>query len=373
MAYSSETKAVFDGDGVAVIGSAAGPLDAGFTLTDDAGHQAALGLASANNAFMSGLEPGDIVLLNVGAGKIYLGTGTPADFPTMFVVKGTVSVGSANLPANLEVSGVINISGNRTCIAGNIGIGTETPSFKEDVFHPGLRLPGITYAPAKLHIVGNPGRYGTIQFDPAPDGSKGGTNTSHIHYDTTGDWYIRSAANNGNVIIQDQDPAALVGIGTFNPTAKLDVAGDVKVSGDVILTGGADCAEDFDMAGDYQAEPGSTMVMNSTGTLEECRQPYDKRVAGVISGAGNFKPAITLDKQQTAFHRQPIALIGKVYCKADAEYAPIEIGDLLTTSATSGHAMKALDPLKAFGAVIGKAMAPLAEGKGLIPILVNLQ
>lgn len=65
--------------------------------------------------------------------------------------------------------------------------------------------------------------------------------------------------------------------------------------------------------------------------------------------------------------------VSKVYCKVDADYAPAEIGDLLTTSATPGHAMKATDPFKAFGTVIGKAMHPLKEGKGLIPILVALQ
>jgi hypothetical protein len=35
--------------------------------------------------------------------------------------------------------------------------------------------------------------------------------------------------------------------------------------------------------------------------------------------------------------------------------------------------MRASDPLQAFGAVIGKALRPLAEGRGLIPILVALQ
>jgi hypothetical protein len=35
--------------------------------------------------------------------------------------------------------------------------------------------------------------------------------------------------------------------------------------------------------------------------------------------------------------------------------------------------MKATDPLRAFGAVIGKALRPKKEGKGLIPILVALQ
>ena len=51
----------------------------------------------------------------------------------------------------------------------------------------------------------------------------------------------------------------------------------------------------------------------------------------------------------------------------------IEIGDLLTTSPTPGHAMKADDPLKAFGTVIGKALRPLAAGQGLLPILIALQ
>jgi hypothetical protein len=35
--------------------------------------------------------------------------------------------------------------------------------------------------------------------------------------------------------------------------------------------------------------------------------------------------------------------------------------------------MKAADPQRAFGAVIGKALVPLAEERGSIPILVALQ
>jgi len=93
----------------------------------------------------------------------------------------------------------------------------------------------------------------------------------------------------------------------------------------------------------------------------------------VVSGAGSYKPGIVLDKQQTEGNRQPIALLGKVYCKVDANYAAIGIGDLLTTSPTPGHAMKADDPAQAFGAVIGKALRPLKEGQGLIPVLIALQ
>jgi hypothetical protein len=80
-----------------------------------------------------------------------------------------------------------------------------------------------------------------------------------------------------------------------------------------------------------------------------------------------------LDRQQNGENRLPIALMGKVFCKVDASLGAVEIGDLLTTSPTPGHAMKATDPLKAFGAVIGKALRPLADGQGLIPVLVALQ
>ena len=136
---------------------------------------------------------------------------------------------------------------------------------------------------------------------------------------------------------------------------------------------GADCAEEFDVYDLKKSEPGTVMVVDGDGTLRECDKAYDKRVAGVISGAGGYSPGIVLGKQQTQTKRLPIALVGKVYCKVDAQYSPIEIGDLLTTSSTSGHAMKADDPFKAFGAVIGKALRPLQAGQGLIPILIALQ
>jgi hypothetical protein len=96
-------------------------------------------------------------------------------------------------------------------------------------------------------------------------------------------------------------------------------------------------------------------------------------VIGVISGAGNYKPGIVLDKQGSRPDRKPIALVGKVYCKVGAQFGAVESGDLLTTSPTPGHAMKASDQLEAFGAVVGKALRPLAAGQGLIPIVVALQ
>jgi hypothetical protein len=153
----------------------------------------------------------------------------------------------------------------------------------------------------------------------------------------------------------------------------VEIRGFLRVSQDIFLQN-ADCAEDFDIACLEEVEPGTVMVIDSEGALKPSNQAYDKRVAGVISGAGNYKPGLILDKQQdSSSNRMPIALLGKVYCKVDANYGVIEVGDLLTTSPTPGHAMKTNDPLKAFGAVIGKALRPLESGQGLIPILIALQ
>jgi hypothetical protein len=148
--------------------------------------------------------------------------------------------------------------------------------------------------------------------------------------------------------------------------------GNVIVTGDIQLAN-ADCAEDFEIAGLEKVEPGTVMVIDSEGKLQQSEQAYDKRVAGVISGAGKYKPGLILGREETSEHRMPIALMGKVYCKVDAQFAAIEVGDLLTTSPTPGHAMKADDPLKTYGAVIGKALRPLDAGLGLIPILIALQ
>jgi hypothetical protein len=148
------------------------------------------------------------------------------------------------------------------------------------------------------------------------------------------------------------------------------IGGELGVGGDIILPN-ADCAEDFDVAEAVPVGPGSVVVIGSDGALRECVQPYDGCVAGIISGAGSYCPALVLDRAEKSPSRQPVALIGKVFCKVDADFGAISAGDMLTTSSTRGYAMKASDRQRAFGAVVGKALAPLASGRGLIPVLVT--
>jgi hypothetical protein len=152
----------------------------------------------------------------------------------------------------------------------------------------------------------------------------------------------------------------------------VQVNGKITVTEDVYLAGG-DCAEQFDFAGSQLPAPGSLVVMGDEGALVESHSAYDRKVVGVVAGAGTYRPAIIMDNNTTDMPRVVISLIGKAYCKVDADYGAVEVGDMLTTSPTPGHAMKASDASQAFGSVVGKALRSQKEGQGIIPILMALQ
>jgi hypothetical protein len=158
----------------------------------------------------------------------------------------------------------------------------------------------------------------------------------------------------------------------------IEAQGLVKVKTLQIL-GGADLAEPFDVAAarDASAEPGTVVVIDEArpGDLRVSDRAYDTRVAGVISGANDLAPGMVMkaEHSEDADGAHPVALTGRVWCKVDASFGSVKPGDLLTTSPTHGHAMKANDAGRRAGAVIGKAMTSLEDGRGLVLVLVNLQ
>jgi hypothetical protein len=168
-----------------------------------------------------------------------------------------------------------------------------------------------------------------------------------------------------------------VGIGIVNPAYKLDVVGDANISGTarvgVLTITGADVAEKFTVRG--AVEPGMVVAIDPEQPGELCvaRGEYNRRVAGVISGAGGLAAGAILGNLPGQEKGIAVALSGRVWVRSDASMAPIEPGDLLTTSARPGLAMKVGDYARAQGATLGKAMTALPSGEGLVLVLVGLQ
>lgn len=251
---------------------------------------------------------------------------------------------------------------------------------------------GVSHAAGKAGVFG----YNNSQF--------GGAGVSAIGEGLGGNGVFASAnglngvgvftqANNGN------NAKAIWAVSTTGRAGMFD--GAVEVNGGLTvrtltITGGADLAEPFDVinhkatepeshdgtnsAADESTtiEPGSVVVIDpaNPGKLMVSTGAYDKKVAGVVSGANNLDAGMLLKStgQALADGATPVALTGRAWCKCDASTGPIEPGDMLTTSHTPGHAMKASDESRAHGAVIGKAMTALPAGEsGLVLVLVNLQ
>ena len=144
----------------------------------------------------------------------------------------------------------------------------------------------------------------------------------------------------------------------------------------ITIEGGADLAEPFKITqADQPVEEGEVVVIDDAhpGQLKLTDQPYDTRVAGVVSGANGINPGIQMHQQGLLEGGKNVALTGRVYVKADASNGPIKPGDLLTTSSTPGRAMRVSDHLRAQGAILGKAMTALNEGEGMVLVLVTLQ
>jgi hypothetical protein len=230
---------------------------------------------------------------------------------------------------------------------GNVGINTRTPGGLLDVNTGNGSLQIISDLVPTIHLTGGgiPGTMrlrNTLEVFPSFDGTRAGK-------------------------IDVRDTAG-------TPTITLHGSGvaTVKV---LEITGGADIAEPFQMSHPEEIPKGAVVVIDeeNPGRLKMSSEPYDTRVAGIISGANGINPGLALHQQGKIEGGQNVALTGRVYALADATGGAIRPGDLLTTSGTPGHVMRVSDRQRGSGAVLGKAMTSLKQGKGLVLVLVSLQ
>jgi len=189
-------------------------------------------------------------------------------------------------------------------------------------------------------------------------------------FNHSGDSTLVSIGDSANMIIGVHAGAD----GVYKSLFRVDHDGKVFAASYNI--GGADFAESMSVAGKRsQYEPGDLLAIDRTANrrLARSMRAYSTLVAGIYS----TKPGVlgsqhTMDDPSLATE-VPMAVVGIVPCKVSTENGPIDTGDLLVASSTPGYAMKGTDRNKMLGAVVGKALEPLRNGRGLIQVLVTLQ
>ena len=153
----------------------------------------------------------------------------------------------------------------------------------------------------------------------------------------------------------------------WNPRFKFTISGVGYCDGSWNATG-ADYAEYFPKSKETDLfGTGDVISISSKGYFaESSNEPYSDRILGVVSS----NPAIVGNSNMDSDNKNNVlvGLMGVVTTKVSTENGAIKSGDFITTSSTSGVAMKATKP----GMVIGRALESFSEGKvGMIKVMVN--
>jgi hypothetical protein len=315
-------------------------------------------------------------------GSIGIGTSTPGHSVTIAQTAPTIALQDTD--STTQQVGYVSYRDSANVERAWVGYGTAgDPDFSIVNARTGGDIALTPLAGGNVLLAGNGGRVGVGTSSP----------THSVHIATLGPTIAlqdTAAASQQAGYISYRDNASVerawVGYGT--PGSPHFSIINARSGGNIVLTPlgggvvqvpileitGADLAEKFPAS--EKIEPGMVVAIDRehAGKLCLSRGTYNRCVAGVVSGANNFSVGAVLGNLPGHEDAPAIALSGRVYVRCDATDSAIEPGDLLTTSATPGHAMKATDRDLSHGAVIGKAMEPLRAGeRGLVLVLVNLQ
>jgi hypothetical protein len=307
-------------------------------------------------------------------------------------------------------------------IRGNVGINTKTPFAQLDVESASTKKPAViggssgaiggyfqTTATASTALQANaaattgssngiygvttsPNGFGIIGANNATSGSGGGVlGTSNNGQPGVNGSNLATSGFASGIYGSTSSPSAVVAllraqaggdiitgqVGVGNAAknvVRVDSTGKGFFDGGT-QTGGADFAESVAVSRSGNLyQPGDLLIVDASADrqLTFASEPYSPLVAGIYS----TKPGVLAtphSMRETTENEIPLAIVGIVPCKVSAENGAIDRGDLLVTSATPGYAMKGTDRGRMLGAVVGKALEPLREGKGVIQVLVTLQ
>jgi hypothetical protein len=323
-----------------------------------------------------------------GSSDTYFGVLGQTETGTAVVGKATAGTG---VYGSTGANGRAGVSGYNTYSAGGANE-TSDAIYGESRKGPGVH--GVStdgygvfgQSAGGAGVVGKSGTWvGTYGYSDASFGVNGVSNTGTGVVGTSTQWigvYGESAQFEGvRGVSNSIDHGGVVGINNAKGVAVYGNSpggyggyfeGRVRV-GVLEIAGGSDVAEKFAVSG--RAVPGTVVAIDPVhpGALRVAEGAYNRAVAGVISGAHNLNAGMVLPDARGAKGALPVAMTGRVWVRCTAAGGAITPGDMLTTSATPGRAMKVTDYTRAQGATIGKAMTGLESGHGLVLALVSLQ
>ena len=261
--------------------------------------------------------------------------------------------------------------------ASGVGIGTSTPSASYSV--------DIASTTGSRVFTNSPTGFGgvTVQNDTGAVGTlltlgSGRADTYAGVAAANYSVFITAGASSNGFIIETFTAKPLI-FGTNNAERlRLDASGNATVTGNLTATGNL-AAKYQDVAewvpSERELDPATVVVLSTEDTnhVVPSRTAYDTKVAGVVSSS----PGLILGEGSK--EKSKVATSGRVKVKVDATHHAVGIGDLLVTSDDPGYAMYS-EPVEIAGVrmhrpgtIIGKALEPLAGGKGEILVLLTLQ
>ena len=313
----------------------------------------------------------------------FLGAGNPVMSINLY--PGSVGIGATNPPAGtaLEVSsGSTRIDSNPLFLYS----GSDTNNF---LGQGNLGLPGIFFGSGPCLFGYDGGALGAI----AP-------NTICLSWDYSGNVWVSNNISAASMTVRGDYLVVNGGTPVYAYIGDDGFGNDVQIGSQksgvtalaayntadnaymhfycssITIEGGSDLAEPFKMTSANGDVPEGAVVVideQNPGHLKMSQQSYDTHVAGVVSGANGINPGIQMQQQGLLDGGKNVALTGRVYVHANTSNGAIKPGDLLTTSDVPGDAMRVTDHTKASGAILGKAMSGLSDGRGIVLVLVTLQ
>jgi hypothetical protein len=341
------------------------------------------------------------------------------------------TISSANLQSNVVLTDSTQTITAQKSFLANVGVGTGTPQSALHVVGSNITATGngAAFGNGNMTIGGtgvrstSSGPALTFATAFAADGSSAWeqariltTADNTNNGDASGRMYLQTRylnagawSWNNNLVLTSNGN---VGVGTTSPGQSLQVLNAsnalvpytapgtvLELNGTVALTHGSggsmiypdgtvqstawngttlggDYAESIDVLGDITTyEPGDVIVIDDSanGRFDKSAKAYSRLVAGVYSTKPGLVGRRTTAERPDKIDEVPMAMMGIAPTKVSTENGPIERGDLLVSSSTPGYAMKGTDPSRLTGAIIGKALAPLKSGSGVIEALITLQ